>query len=500
MSLPSNATTSSQAADDPTARLRWGVYLLLIALGAGSVLGRILSVNSVDNIRLEAHLEREFRAGKRGDDWQKQRPFLSANDRSRWCTVRSLVEHGTYAIDDVVSQPNWDTIDMVKHDELGREAPVAGEGHLYSSKPPLFSTLLAGEYWLIYKATGWTLGTHPYAIGRFMLVTVNLVPLVIYLALLARLVERLGTTDWGRIFAMACATLGTFLTTFAVTLNNHLPAAVTAVVTIYAALRIVADGERRPRYFVLAGFFGAFTAANELPALAFFALVTLWLLWKTPRQTLLAYAPAALLVAAAALGTNYAAHHSWRPPYAHRNEGDNWYKFKYVRDGKERESYWSDPKARGAIDRGEPSIAAYALHVLVGHHGIFSLTPVWLLSVVGLGMLCASRESTRRELGGVIAVASLVCLAFYISRQQVDRNYGGVTSGFRWVFWFAPLWLVGLLPAVDRMASRRWMQIVAAVLLAWSVMSAAYPTWNPWTSPWLLDWLLHWDWVRLGGQ
>jgi hypothetical protein len=139
----------------------------------------------------------------------------------------------------------------------------------------LFSTLLAGEYWLITKATGWTLGTHPFAIGRFMLVTVNLVPLVIYFVLLARLVERLGTTDWGRIFAMACATLGTFLTTFAVTLNNHLPAAVTAAVTIYAALRIVADGERRSRYFVVAGFFGAFTAANELP-LAFFALV--WLL------------------------------------------------------------------------------------------------------------------------------------------------------------------------------------------------------------------------------
>ena len=88
---------------------------------------------------------------------------MSANDRSRWCTVRSLVEHGTYAIDEITAEPGWDTIDMVKHD-----------GHLYSSKPTLLATLMAGEYWVIHRLTGATLGTHPYEIGRFMLVTINL--------------------------------------------------------------------------------------------------------------------------------------------------------------------------------------------------------------------------------------------------------------------------------------------------------------------------------------
>ncbi|HVC97185.1 MAG TPA: hypothetical protein VND64_26130, partial [Pirellulales bacterium] len=152
-------------ADDPRRRLRRAVYLLLIALSTGSIVGRTLAVNSVDYIRLEKHLkEKEKRR-----DWQKQRPFLSANDRSRWCTVRALVEHGTYAIDDIVGQPNWDTIDMVKHDDLGREAPGADEGRLYSSKPPLLATLMAGEYWLINQWTGATLATHPYSIGRGMI-------------------------------------------------------------------------------------------------------------------------------------------------------------------------------------------------------------------------------------------------------------------------------------------------------------------------------------------
>ena len=43
---------------------------------------------------------------------------------------------------------------------------------------------------------------------------------------------------------------------------------------------------------------------------------------------------------------------------------------------------------------------------------------------------------------------TLICLVFYILlRPQEDRNYGGMTSGFRWMFWFAPLWLVVMIPA-----------------------------------------------------
>ncbi|HMO86614.1 MAG TPA: hypothetical protein PKC18_17010, partial [Lacipirellulaceae bacterium] len=69
------------------------------------------------------------------------------------------------------------------------------------------------------------------------------------------------------------------------------------------------------------------------------------------------------------------------------------------------------------------------------------------------------------------------------------RNYGGMTSGFRWLFWQAPLWLLLMLPAADRAARSRWGMAAACTLLAWSVMSASYPTWNPWTQPWIYNWL-----------
>lgn len=462
-------------ANDASAQLRWGVYAVLIALSCGTMLGRILAVNSVDSIALESQL---YRQGRK--DWQRQRPFLSANDRSRWATVRSLVEHGTFAIDDVVAEPGWDTIDMVKH------ADRDGLPRLYSSKPPLMATLMAGPYWVIYHVTGRTLGDSPYEIGRPLLVLYNVVPLLGYFVVLALFAERLGATDWGRLFMMAAATFGTFLTTFVVTINNHLPAAVCVALASYALWRIWADGERRLRYFIAAGLFAALSVTCELPALSFCALVGAALFWKAPRETLLGFVPPLLLVTAAAVGTNFLAHDSLRPPYMHRSAtdpADNWYDYSYVRDGKQRDSYWRNPQG---VDRGEPSVALYALHATVGHHGVFSLTPVWLLSIWGLFLWWRER---RRELVVFIASLSLVCMAFYLARPLGDRNYGGMTSGFRWMFWFAPLWLVALLPAADRLSRSRWGQAVALALLALSAMSASYPTWNPWTHPWLWNFL-----------
>jgi len=464
--------------DDSQDRVRWFAYALLITLAVGNMTGRIMAVNSVNQMGLESYLNQQ-EAEKR----QLQRPFLSSNDRSRWANVRSLVEYGTFAIDEVVAEPLWNTIDMVKHKDR------QGMPRLYSSKPPLLATMIAGEYWIIHRVTGETLGTHPYAIGRFMLITLNVVPLVVMFVLIGRLADRFARTEWARLLIMATATFGTFLSTFAVVLNNHLFAAVSATVALSAMVRIWCDGEMRIRYFVITGLAAAFTAACELPALAFLAALAVALLWRAPRPTLLAFAPAAAVVVAAFFGTNYAAHNSLRPPYMHRSEtdpDDNWYQYTYVKGGVERQSYWSDPQG---IDRGEPSRSRYALHVLVGHHGIFSLTPVWLLSVLGTLIWLVRGPPDRRQLALCVALVSLVCLAFYLVRPQTDRNYGGMTSGFRWMFWFAPLWLVTMAPAADALAARRWTRGIGLILLAWSVVCASYPVWNPWTSPMLQDFM-----------
>jgi len=479
--------------------------------------GRLLAVNAVNRADLEKHLtnrdqkraeeslKKRLLAGEITEEkFQKiladkreritqarkmQRPFLSANDRSRWLAIRALVEQGTFEIDDVLDRTMWNTIDMVQH--RGRD----GELHLYSSKPPLLVTLLAGETWLISKATGMTLETHPYFLGRMILVTVNIFPLILMFVLVAKMAERFGTTDWGRMFVVASATMGTLLIPFSVVLNNHTIAAVSAAVALYCFVRIWCDGEQRWRYYAIAGIAAAFTAANELPALAFLGLMALALLLCDRRAWFVGFLPAATLVVVAFFATNYAAHACLTPPYMHRSSvdpEDNWYDYSYTIEGRERESYWRN---RQGIDRGEPTKATYALHVLVGHHGVFSLTPIWLLSMVGLSMGMLKGDARQRQLALGIAMLSVVCLVFYIGfRPQADRNYGGMTSGFRWMFWFAPLWLFAMIPAADWLGRSRARQALALTLLAFSALSASYPTWNPWTHPWLYQWLEYCGW------
>jgi hypothetical protein len=520
MELPATqlGASSLAAASDDRARLRWCVYSLLIAISVGQMTGRIFAVNAVDMKRLEedkiksvlAEREKLLRSkGHTGDDlaWamaeetadvtskiKLQRPFLSANDRSRWAAMRALVEQGSFAIDDIQAEPSWDTIDMVKHRDR------SGESHLYSSKPPLLIVLYSIPYWIVYHATGYSLATHPYEIGRAFLVLFNVIPLAGFFVLMARLVERYGRTDWARLFVMATATLATFVTTFAVVLNNHIPAVICVALALYAVLRIWYDERREARYFVVAGLFAALAFVNEMPALAFSAAVGVACLWKAPRPTIAVFAPVAALVAVAYFGANYYAHDSWAPPYMHRSKtdpDDDWYRYTYDRGARKGiVSHWTHPKG---IDAGEPSRATYVANVLVGTHGIFSLTPVWLFAVAGVAIWGRAAVPDRRALALFIGSISLVCVTFYLLRPLEDRNYGGMTSGFRWVFWLTPMWLLAMLPALDATAeSRRW-RIAGAVLLAFSALSAAYPTWNPWVLPWLRTFAIYMGWNELPG-
>ena len=498
----------SPAADE-NRLLRWSIYALLIALAVGQAAGKILAVNSVNLQKVESYrIDKAVESARKqfveeglvGEALEERvsaalseykqklelhRPFLSANDRSRWMAIRALAEEGTFEIERYLEEPTWDTIDMVQH--LGRD----GELHLYSSKPPFLMTLLAGPYWITIQATGKTLGTHPYEIGRGLLLIFNGGALLVLLIATASFIERLGIGDLGRIFAMACATHATMLSAFAPVLTNHLFAAAATAVACACWARLISDHERQPRLSFIAGLAAAFAAACELPALALVCLLFISLLVKRPTETLCWYLPGALLIAVAFFGTNYWAHATPYPPYAYRGateESENWYDFQYTVNGKKRDSYLRNLKG---IDRGEPSRSTYALHTLFGHHGVFSLTPVWLLSVIGMGLLL-TRPGQAREFALITLVISAACLVFYIGmRPQIDRNYGGMTSGFRWLFWLAPMWTALQPAAIEWLKQNKFTMACCLLLLAFSALSASYPTWNPWTHPWIYVWLEH---------
>jgi hypothetical protein len=164
----------------PLTLSRRSLYTLLIVVAAAMMLGRICGAELVYEPSL--HQNEDEPGFKR--KWPKKvptpMPTFGSNDRSRWCTIHELATNGTYVIgerhpqpvepfyydDGLVTQDGFKTIDKVLNPETWK---------FYSSKPPLFSTLVAGIYWLLLQC-GLSLLTHPFAVVRIILVLVNLVP------------------------------------------------------------------------------------------------------------------------------------------------------------------------------------------------------------------------------------------------------------------------------------------------------------------------------------
>ncbi len=402
-------------------------------------------------------------------------PLQSANDRSRWETVWSLVERGTFQIDEIDAAPGWGTIDKVRH-----------EGHFYSSKPPLQSTLVAGVYWCVKRLTGWNLTDNTAEVSRLILLIVNWLPQVLSLIVIAMLVERYARRDFGKLFVLVVASWATLLGPFTSSLNNHSPAAICVVLAMYPLMRVITDGEHRKRFFALAGFFAAVTFTFELPAALLVVVFGALLLKVDPKRTLAVFVPAALIPIIAYVALNCVVTGSLSPFYS--SYGSD----KYVYEHEGVPSYWSNPQG---LDRNLDSSLMYFVHCTIGHHGLLSLTPVWLLTLIGWLGWRRWTECRLRTMLIVGAGLTAVVFGFYLTRFQ-NYNYGGNSIALRWMLWLSPLWLLAMIPVFDAWGSRRGIQIFSFCLLAASVVTASLPGSNPWQSTWLLSLMERWKWVN----
>src|SRR5579883_199655 len=445
-------------------------------------------------------------------------PTFSSNDKSRWATVRALVHDGTYVIgkrkylepppeptapQGVIADLRYDKAVANKYVDVGIVADPAYKSldivmnpdtkEFYSSKPPLMATLVACEYWVLHRVFDWDIVNDRWLVIPAIVLTWNVVPFAIYLVLLGRILDSLGKSDFGKLLSFATASLGTLLLTFSSTLNNHLPAAFCVFFASYPLLKsVIENRDMAPWEYAICGFFAAFAATFELPATAFLVGVGVPLLVARTRTALLYFIPAALLPIIALFACNYVAMGKVLPAYS--EFGGPWYNF----EG----SHWAKrgtPAAKG-IDFNDEPTAVYAFHLSFGHHGWFSLTPVWLVALLGLIMLGIRSAPSVRALyskpkgtgwtlemfAAMTLVISLTVFAFYLTRVQ-SYNYGGNTSGPRWLFWLIPLWVLAIPSAADHLTRSVGGRLFTAILFAASVFSVFYPAWNPWRNPWILQ-------------
>jgi len=475
------------------------VYGILLTVTAGLTAARIVGVELVYEPSLPDRWPKAIGADQKPVVPTKM-PTFGSNDRSRWAAIRALVENGTFVIGqrhyDLTAQDGKRVVDgktiddssaLNGHYDSGiafqdgyRSVDIAKNPdteQFYSTKPPLFTLIAAGEYWLLYNGLGLSLENpaNRWPVVCTILITFNLLPLIAMLMLLANLLEEYGTTDWGRLFVFAAACFGTFLTTFAVTLNNHTPAAACALFAIYPLLRGRATNPMpfTAPQLLLSGLFAGMAACFDLTAASLLGAMILVVLWRS-WLGLVWFLPAAFIPVAAFLATNYIEVGSFQPIQGRIHT--DWYLY----DG----SHWSkalnNAKPEG-IDFAREEKWIYSLHMLVGHHGLFSLTPIWLLALGGMIWKTLGPTNAFRVFSAMTLLLTLVVSAFYI---VTTNNYEGWTSGPRWQFWLTPLFLLSLLPVADKLSLSAWGRGIGYLLLAVSAFSAAYPVWNPWRHPW----------------
>ena len=375
---------------------------------------------------------------------------LCCNDRSRLATVESLVEHGTYRIDD---SPFKKTVDRVPLD-----------GHFIPTKPPVLSTAMAGEYWLLRHTLGLELGdkTQMRYVVRILCLSFVGVPFIFSCVLLRSMLHWYIEASWARLVTIFAACFATLAAGFSITINNHVPAAALLMSGFYLAVGLGnAKLKPTPIRFVLAGLVTGLLPTVDLPGMFFSILCWVYLVWKFPKKTLVWFSIGAVPPLLVHFCLNHAASGSLLPVYLQKHL--------YDYEG----TYWRTPKGVDALR--EPKWL-YLFHITIGHSGLFSLFPVFLLSAGGV-VAAFFRKSfpLRREtlaLGGLV----VVWIAFY---TFASHNYGGEAYGMRWFIPFMPAFLFPAAALLDRI-HRRWQWVLVGILLLVSLFSAWECASHPW--------------------
>jgi len=371
----------------------------------------------------------------------------NTNVGSRYATVEALVNWHTYEID---KTRYVNTIDKVKIGD-----------HFYSSKSPLLPTVTAGVYWVWRAVTGDDIRTEEHNVvllcNTVMVGLPHLLLLIFFLRFLLLFLRRPEAILVG-VAGMSFAYIGMG---YAIELNNHTPAAAAAFVAFYYAYRIRNDIDVKTRHWLFAGFSAGLLPGLDLPSLFIATTIGIYLLTYDPKKTLTLFVGAAVPPLLAHFIVTYIATDSIFPIYLRKEL--------YQYEG----SYWVKPRGIDALD--EPKYI-YGFHMILGHHGLFTITPPFVFSAIALYRMIRERQRGFLEavaLGGV----SLFLVVFYMF---TTNNYGGSCVGFRWLIVVNPFLWIFFAKWIDMVEMRKWMW----ALVVLSLMGAQFHVHDAIRSPW----------------
>ncbi len=350
----------------------------------------------------------------------------SWNDGSRLATVECLVDYHTWAIDRSIFV-------RVPEPVVGRSTPYPRDnlpllytgtldklwinGHFYSDKSPVPALLLAGEYAVLKRLTGWTARDHPDHFCKAMTLGSSGLAYALAVWCVWRLGRPLGLSERLRLLLAAGLAFCTVAWTYSRQVNNHVLLLGTSM-AILVEMAWLAHGPaactvgRLLRLGLLAGLsYSIDLGAGPIIC----ALTGLGVLWRVGwgRWPLLAW-----FVAAALPGVllhhvlNYAIGGSWKPANA-LPEYFQWPGCPFTAETMT--GGWKHPDVT--------TFALYCLDMLLGKCGFLLHNLPLLLACVGAGLVLARQHRDRPECS---AGDRLVCRHLADLRCLVEQPLRGL--------------------------------------------------------------------------
>jgi hypothetical protein len=375
--------------------------------------------------------------------------------QSRLGTVESIVERGTFTLDD---SSYVHTIDRVYRN-----------GHYYSHQPPLLSALEAPVYWLLHLS-----GARFHNSGRFVMIyaftlLTNGLALILTTMLFVKILAMASIDSPFREVLAFLLPLGTWLLPYSLVTNNHGIAGLLITALIWLLLQVEWNGATRSRAFAIGAVLGLLGAIEILPLVSFVPVTAIYLLLRRDLDL------RARWLFATGLALPLAAHAVLNIPITGDviPAGFHTEMFRFEGSGFEESSL------TGTLKHGSVGAAAdYAWRSLFAGKGFFVFAPLCLLGLV-VGVLEWRWWWSRA--GGVYAVlVSGAAISLVVALLETN-NFGGAAVGFRHAVYLSPVFAVMVLPWVAPGSTARRGAAVVAVAGVSVIALLVFAAPQPWS-------------------
>lgn len=383
----------------------------------------------------------------------------SAHEYSRLGTVSSLVERGTYQLDDSIF---IDTLDK-----------VLSNGHFYSHQPPLLSTLEAPVYWVLHlPGLRFNNRTRELTVFVFVVLT-NGLALALTVVVFSQLFGLAGVPPPARDIYAFVLPLATWLLPYGIVANSHGVSGLLLAVTAYLLLALEWRGATAARCGWLGAALGLLAAIELLPLVSFVPLTIVYLWFrpdiKTAQWRAFGFGLATPLLAQALL--NIPITGDVIPAGFHHEL------FNYPGSAFDEQELSGSVKHHSAA-----ALAGYAWRALFAEKGYFTFAPVLaaglVAGVAGWRWWGRARGPQLVLLGGIASSLAASLL--------MTNNLGGGAVGFRHATYLAPAMLTLLLPVLAAGGSRTRDALTATAGFS-IVVLILFAVRNPWESLTLLN-------------